>query len=108
MKHARVVFRIGRSLALSPPVDGKRNKIRGFSRIEFSETLGNFYKGLETVLSGMLVAPEFLYFVERTERDPDHRGQQRLDAYSKALRLSLLLWNSAPDDALLEAAHLAG
>jgi hypothetical protein len=53
----------------------------------------------------MMIAPQFLYFVERTEPDPRRDGQIRLDAYSKAARLSLFLWNSAPDDALLAAAE---
>jgi hypothetical protein len=65
----------------------------------------DFYSGLSAALAGMLVSPQFLYFVERVEPDPNHAGLQRLDGPSKAARLSLLLWDSPPDDALLQAAE---
>ena len=46
-------------------------------------------------------SPQFLFREEIAEPDPDHAGEQRLDAYSKASRLSFFLWNTAPDDELL-------
>jgi len=52
----------------------------------------------------MLVSPQILYIAETAEPDPDRAGVWRLDGYSKASRLSFLLWNSAPDDELLKAA----
>jgi hypothetical protein len=69
------------------------------------DKLRDFYSGLSYALAGMLVAPQFIYFVEDAEPDPQHPGQVRLDAFSKATRLSLLLWNSPPDDELLRAAE---
>lgn len=63
----------------------------------------SFYAGIESALSVLLVDPEFLYFVTSAEADPEHAGQYRLDGRSKATRLSLLVWNSAPDEALLRA-----
>jgi len=51
------------------------------------------------------VAPEFLFRVETAEPDPANRGQYRLDAYTKAARLSFLFWDSAPDQELLAAAR---
>lgn len=65
---------------------------------------GDFYQGLALGLSGLMMSPDFLYIRERSEPDPDHPGQYRLDSYSLASRLSLFLWNSLPDEALLEAA----
>jgi hypothetical protein len=53
----------------------------------------------------MLYDPEFLFIADQTEPDPARPGQQRLTAYALATRLSLLLWNSTPDDALLRAAE---
>src|SRR5262249_30984080 len=70
-----------------------------------TQKLGDFYAGLAYGLAGMLTSPRFLYFTDKTEPDPDHSGQVRLSAFSKATRLSLLLWNSAPDDALLKVAE---
>ena len=66
--------------------------------------LGNFYSGLEFALAGMMVQPDFLLRIERVEPDPKHKGQVRLDAYSKATRLSYFLTNSTPDKELLRAA----
>ncbi len=65
----------------------------------------DFYKGLGLSLAGMLSQPQFLFRREVLEADPRHRGQHRLDAYSKASRLSFFLWNSGPDLQLLEAAR---
>jgi hypothetical protein len=69
-----------------------------------TQTLGNFYAGLEFGLAGLIAAPEFVFREEQTEADPADPRAQRLTAYAKAQRLSFLLWNTAPDDALLTAA----
>jgi hypothetical protein len=70
-------------------------------------TLGlkSFYAGLEVVLEGLLLSPDTLLVVEQAEPDAEHPGRLRLDAYSLASRLSLFLWNAAPDDELLTAAQ---
>ena len=65
----------------------------------------DFYAGLKLALTSLLVAPEFLFRVETAEPDPAHPSQYRLDGYTKAARLSFLLWDSAPDPELLAAAH---
>ena len=67
--------------------------------------LKDFYAGLSVTLEGLLIAPEALFIVDRSEPDPQHPGQRRLDAYSLASRLSFFLWNAAPDDELLKAAE---
>jgi hypothetical protein len=66
--------------------------------------LKDFYAGLSYALEGMLVSPEMLLISETAEPDPTHPGQQRLDGYSLATRLSLFLWNAGPDGTLLDAA----
>ena len=65
----------------------------------------DFYAGLKLALTSILVAPEFLFWVEMAEPDPGKPGEYRLDAYTKAERLSFLLWDSAPDPELLAAAR---
>ena len=62
-------------------------------------TLGSFHAGLAATLSGMLTSPEFLFRVDRPA--PSRRS---VDAWSKASRLSFLLWNTTPDQALLNDA----
>ena len=73
-------------------------------RLAAADKTGSFYGGLELALAAMLVSPEFLYIVETAEPDPDHPGQLRMDNYSRAARLSYLLWNTTPNKALLDAA----
>lgn len=64
----------------------------------------DFYGGLQLALTSLLVAPQFLFRIESAEPDPDNPGNYRLDAYSKASRLSYLFWDSTPDRSLLDAA----
>lgn len=65
----------------------------------------DFYSGASFGLARLLVSPNFLFRIERAIPDEDHAGKYRLTAYSKAGRLSALLWNSNPDDELLAAAE---
>jgi len=67
--------------------------------------LDDFHNGLAYGLAGMMVSPKFLFLNERSEPDPKRPGLHRLDGYSKASRLSFLLWNTTPDEALLSAAE---
>lgn len=68
------------------------------------QRLGGFYDGLAYSLSGMLVSPQFLLRMETVEPVPGSPGEYRLDAYSKAVRLSYFLTNSTPDEQLMQAA----
>jgi hypothetical protein len=65
----------------------------------------DFYAGLKLALTSLLVAPEFLFRVETAEPDPVNPQLYRLDAYSKASRISFLLWDTSPDEELLAAAR---
>ncbi len=67
--------------------------------------LKDFYAGLGLALEGMLMAPEVHFVIDKAEPDPARPGQWRLDAYTLASRLSLLLWDSPPDSDLLGAAQ---
>lgn len=66
---------------------------------------GSFYDGLAFSLGGMLVSPQFLFITETARRDPGPVDSWSLDGYSRASRLSFLLWDSAPDEELLQAAE---
>jgi hypothetical protein len=86
------------------PLDDKELKDEVAVANAAAQTLGNFYGGLEYGLAGLLASPEFLFRKEEAEPDPAHPGTRRLDAYAMASRLSFLLWDTAPDEALLAAA----
>ena len=66
-----------------------------------AQTFGDFYAGLQFALTGLLMAPEFLFRADVTvPGEPT-----RLTGFSKATRLSYFLWNSTPDIELLRAAE---
>jgi hypothetical protein len=67
-----------------------------------AKSLGGFYPGLAYALAGMLETPSFLFITDRLKSGAD---RPTLDPYSKASRISFFLWNSAPDDDLLNAAE---
>lgn len=98
------VARIGR-LLFRRPLDASEVQVFSALADTSAEKRGGFYRGLASALSGMLASPKFLYVTETIEPDPTQPGKARLDAYSKASRLSLLLWDASPDDALLAAAQ---
>jgi hypothetical protein len=70
-----------------------------------TESLGDFYDGLEAALVGMMVSPDFLFHIERSVPNPESPGTRRLDAWSRASRLSFFLLDTTPNPALLEAAR---
>jgi hypothetical protein len=69
---------------------------------EIAGKTNDFYAGLRYGLSSLLAAPDFLFRTEFAVAGAD--GKWTLDAYSRASRLSYLLWDSTPDAALLKAA----
>lgn len=62
---------------------------------------GDFDEGLRTGLVAILQSPHFLYRIENGAGEGDLRP---LSPYELASRLSFLLWNSIPDEALLAKA----
>ncbi|MBV9551071.1 MAG: DUF1592 domain-containing protein [Alphaproteobacteria bacterium] len=64
---------------------------------------GDFYAGLRYGMASLMAAPDFLFRTEYAVLDSDGKSWT-LDAYSRASRLSYLLWDSTPDAALLQAA----
>lgn len=63
---------------------------------------GQFNHAMASVLEGMLSSPEFLFVIDSVQENDGEISQ--LTGYAKAARLSYLLWNSSPDQALLDAA----
>jgi len=59
-----------------------------------------FEDGIKEVLVAVLCSPNFIYIAEPEKIDPD----ATIDQYYLASQLSYFLWNSSPDDTLLELA----
>jgi len=95
---------VGLHLFRRPLADAE---IAGYTEMARSATasLGDFYTGLQAALVGMMVSPDFLFRIERSVPNPEAPGTRRLDAWSRASRLSFFLWNTTPNPALLEAAR---
>ena len=70
-----------------------------------AKTLGDFYQGLEFAVAGVLQSPNFLFRVELGAPDTRSSGRLRYTGFELATRLSYALWNTTPDDALLDAAQ---
>lgn len=65
----------------------------------------DFHAGLAYGLQVLLTSPEFLFIAENAVPDKANKTQLRLDGLSRASRLSFMLWNTTPDEALLTAAE---
>jgi hypothetical protein len=84
------------------PLDGaeRDNLKRAFAEGRVT----TFAEGIKAVIQVMLLAPQFMYRVERGV--PAHGGEYlRLTPWELAARLSYLLWGSMPDEPLLAAAE---
>jgi hypothetical protein len=77
------------------------------SRISLAHSItlktGDFYTGLRYSMASLLAAPDFLFRTEYAVPDADGKTWT-LDSYSRATRLSFLLWDTTPDGELLKAA----
>jgi len=90
--------RTGRRLYRRPLEDAERARWT-----EVARTLGEGdpARGLTLSLAGMLQSPNFLY---RAELDHPEGPHLVLDGFEVASRLAFLMWNTSPDEALLDAA----
>jgi hypothetical protein len=65
---------------------------------------GDFANGIRVVLEAMLTSPYFLYHLESRVASAASAELAPLDGYTRAARLSYLLWGSTPDSSLYDAA----
>ncbi|MEM9826960.1 MAG: DUF1592 domain-containing protein [Planctomycetota bacterium] len=67
---------------------------------------GDYFTGLRSAITAILVSPSFLFRVEAPEDDApvDKDGNYRLNDWQMASRLSFFLYSSIPDERLLDDA----
>lgn len=65
---------------------------------------GSVLEGLRYAVSAILQSPSFLYRVELGVADQAEGGRSRFTSYEMASRLAAVIWNSAPDETLLDSA----
>jgi hypothetical protein len=94
-KYGRLLYR--------RPLDDK--ELKGLVKTSHDVTTQSkdFYAGLQETLTTVLTSPSYLFRVERAGGAAKD-GMIPLDDYSRASRLSFMLWDAPPDDALLAAA----
>jgi hypothetical protein len=98
----KILSHYGMLLFRRPLTDAELDNRIGLSR-RMTERTSDFYAGLSYGLSMLLQLPDFIF---RSEVAIPAAGGKRgtLDAYSRATRLSFLMWNTTPDAELLRAA----
>ncbi len=99
---AMFIRKVGGRLLRRPLTDAEVES-RVAIAAEAGATLGDFYAGLELVLTTLLVSPDFLFRIEDVESGSS--DAQRLTSRAMATRLSYFLWNSTPDEELQRAAE---
>ena len=92
----KILSHYGLLLFRRPLTDAELDNRVGLAR-RMAERNNDFYGGLRYSLSMLLQLPDFVF---RTEVG----NNGTLDSYSRATRLSFLLWNTTPDAELLRAA----
>lgn len=88
----------------SPPEEEDLARYQALVQVGEGE-LGSVWLGLQYAVATALQSPFFLYRVEIGSEGPD--GVRRFDDWEMASRLSFFLWDSTPDDELLNAASRA-
>ncbi len=97
------VDRVGFLVLRRPVADADRQVFSRLFTLAQEEGEG-FQAGAALVLRAMLQSPYFIYRLESQEGD--NPGEPReVDAFELATRLSFLIWNAAPDQALLDLAQ---
>ncbi|MBN8612955.1 MAG: DUF1592 domain-containing protein [Deltaproteobacteria bacterium] len=72
--------------------------------LDASTHTGTFDLGFALAVSGMLQSPRFLHHVEIGEATAEGSTRRRYTSIEMAARLASFVWNSIPDDTLLDAA----
>lgn len=104
----RFFDRFGRLVFRRAVDDGARGRYLALYRAEAAET--DYAGGVSAMVAAALESPNFLYRLEPIPAgaDPDTVTDYELDPVALANRLSFLVWNLGPDDALLTQAESEG
>jgi hypothetical protein len=103
----QIVTELGTQL-FRRPIDSQLLKTRISLAADVAEQTGKVDSALEAAMVSLLTAPDFLFRVERAEAVPGAVNTWTLDPYSRAARISFLLWDAPPDKELLATAKSRG
>ena len=99
----QILSALARRAYRRPVTEDDIERLLTFYRSNRSEH--GFEGGIQKTLERLLVAPEFLFRIERDPADVAAGTAYRLSDLELATRLSLFLWSSIPDDELLAVAE---
>ncbi len=99
----KILSNLGRSAYRRPLTDADLKPLLAFYRSGRRE--GTFDKGIQLALRAMLVAPAFLFRIERDPANSEPGTAHRISDFELASRLSFFLWSSIPDEQLLDLAE---
>ena len=100
---AEILTALGRRAYRRPLAGGDLDTLLAFYRRGRAE--GGFEAGIRKAIERLLVAPEFLFRIERDPPGAPPGTAHRLTDPELASRLSLFLWSDIPDEPLLAAAE---
>ena len=98
----QLVEETGSRIFRRPLADAERDRL--LLRFEAWQSAVDFEGAVQLTLSTMLQSPQFLYRSEPVPRTFTPGSVVAVEPYAMASRLSFLLWESVPDDLLLQAA----
>ena len=98
-----ILSALGRRAYRRPLAGGDLDTLMAFYRQGRAE--GGFEAGVRKAIERLLVAPEFLFRIERDPPGVAPGTAYRLTDLELATRLSLFLWSDVPDEPLLAAAE---
>src|SRR5690606_33347919 len=99
----QIITEIGRRAYRRPLGEADLTELLAYYRD--GRARGGFEEGIRTALTGILASPYFLYRVEDVPEGVAPGDVYRIDDLTLASKLSFFLWNSIPDDELLDAAE---
>ena len=99
----QILSHYGLLLFRRPLTSAELENRAGLAR-RMTERTNDFYTGMQYALSMLLQLPNFIFRTETAIPSADGKSGT-LDSYSRATRLSFLMWNTTPDTELLRAAQ---
>ena len=101
----KILARMARLAYRRPVTKTDQQTLLAFFDRGRQEIAGSFDTGIQFALERMLVDPDFLLRVHRDPSGPPKGGPYKLGDLEVASRLSFFLWNSVPDERLLDVAE---
>jgi hypothetical protein len=101
---AEFAARFGRRVLRRPLDDDEVAELATLART-VGDSLRDPWQGVKYVVAALFQAPEFLFRAALGEPDPDRPGRRRYTSYEMASRLSYSIWQTTPDERLLDAAE---